>query len=318
MMGKRSHKPYIFMIYLLALAVVAISMTSCLNNAPNIPPTAAFQFSLQGDYAPLQVAFDASGSIDPDGKIVAYYWDFGDGTEGSGKTTTHLYTTPGTYTVSLQVIDDRNATGEAKATVEVLAPPPPGTTPPVASFTFSPQTPQAGEEVTFDASGSYDPASFTPKTIISYSWTFGDGNNGVGKVVKHVYVASGSYSVTLTLTDDEGAQAITQQTVVVSAPSQPPPVASFTFTPQEPIIGEEVTFTAEGSYDPASLRPKSIVSYAWDFGDGRTGTGKVVTHTYNNVGNFQVTLTVTDNEGAKGTAQQTITVGLPAPPPPPS
>ncbi|GAA1582269.1 hypothetical protein GCM10009678_76270 [Actinomadura kijaniata] len=64
------------------------------------------------------------------------------------------------------------------------------------------------------------------------------------------------------------------------------------------------TFDAAGSSDPDG----SITSHAWDFGDGRTGTGETAEHTYDQAGTFEVKLTVTDDRGAKTTATQRVTV----------
>jgi len=293
-------------------------LSSCLDTAPNVPPVAQFQATADDWYAPADVSFDASASVDADGQITAYDWAFGDGSTAAGETVAHTYSSAGTYTVTLRVCDNDGEWEEATEEIQVLVPPSPQNTPPVAQFTVTPQSPTAGEQITFSAASSYDPASVQPKSITAYSWRFGDGQNGTGKTTTHAYAVSGDYQVTLLVTDNEGAQASKQQTLHVAAAAQQPPVAAFTFTPQEPIIGQEVTFTAESSYDPAAVEPKSITSYAWDFGDGETGMGKVTAHIYTTVGDLTVTLTVTDNDGATGNVQHTVSVGVPPPPPPPT
>lgn len=97
------------------------------------------------------------------------------------------------------------------------------------------------------------------------------------------------------------------------------PTASFTFSPQKPKVGETVTFDATASHDPDGF----IVWYEWDFGDGSTGFGEKVFHTYTSPGDYTVTLTVSDNDGFTDTETKVITVveeeevEEPPPPPPP-
>ncbi|MFD4422845.1 PKD domain-containing protein [Agromyces sp. NPDC058484] len=86
----------------------------------NQPPVADFTAVATG----LAVAFDATGSDDPDGTIASYAWDFGDGQTGTGATPTHTYADGGTYTVGLTVTDDDGATGSTSQSVVVTAPPP--------------------------------------------------------------------------------------------------------------------------------------------------------------------------------------------------
>ena len=92
-----------------------------------------------------------------------------------------------------------------------------------------------------------------------------------------------------------------------------PPVASFTCAPKRPIVNQTVIFDASASYDPDG----AIVFYEWDFGDGATASGVVVTHAYSAAGSYTVTLTVTDDAGAANSTSVLITV-LPPPPPTPA
>ncbi len=94
------------------------------TGTPNERPTAAFTVDVAEGDAPLDVRFDASASNDPDGRIVSYAWDFGDGNAGSGRIVTHTYRDPGAYTPSLTVTDDRGATHTATGgPISVFHPP---------------------------------------------------------------------------------------------------------------------------------------------------------------------------------------------------
>ena len=168
--------------------------------------------------------------------------------------------------------------------------------PPLASFTFSTNNLTAS----FSASGSSDPGG----NIVSYTWNFGDGNTGTGVTPSHTYAAAGNYSVTLTVTDNLGATGTQTQSISVTSTSvNTPPLASFTYD----LSNLNVTFDASGSSDSDG----NIVSYAWTFGDGNTGTGVTPSHTYAAAGNYSVILTVTDNVGATGTQTQSVTVTEP-------
>ena len=92
--------------------------------------------------------------------------------------------------------------------------------PPVASFTISPTAGEAPLTVNLDASGSAD----SDGNIVSYEWDFGDGGNGTGVTVEHIFSVAGTYKIKLTVTDDGGKTALaTQQITVVAGGSAPPP-----------------------------------------------------------------------------------------------
>jgi PKD repeat protein len=85
------------------------------------------------------------------------------------------------------------------------------------------------------------------------------------------------------------------------------PVATYTFSPSSPIVGDTITFNASLSYAPG-IPGGEIIEYLWDFGDNNNATGKVVAHSYNKPGSYTVTLTVKDNENLTTTATQRVTI----------
>ena len=173
----------------------------------------------------------------------------------------------------------------------------PGTTPrpPVAVASATPNTGAAPLVVAFTAAGSSD----LDGSIVAYAWDFGDGGSATGAAVTHTYSAAGSFTATLTVTDDSGRTGTADVTVRV-VPR--PPVAVASATPTSGDAPLTVAFTAAGSSDLDG----SIVAYAWDFGDGTGATGAAVTHTYPAGGAYTATLTVTDNDGLTGSAAVTI------------
>jgi len=167
--------------------------------------------------------------------------------------------------------------------------------PPTASFTFS----CTGLSCSFDASASSD----SDGTIVSYAWDFGDGGAGSGLTASHTYAAGGTFSVGLTVTDNGGATGNSAQSVTASGPVNNPPSASFTSS------CTDLACSFDGS--ASSDSDGTIVSYAWDFGDGSTASGVTASHTYAAGGTFNVTLTVTDDGGAANSTSQNVTVSAP-------
>jgi PKD repeat protein len=245
------------------------------------------------------VQFDASGSTDPNGDatIVGYAWDFGDGNTGTGVNPAHTYDAEGLYDVSLTVTDDTGLTGTDATTANIEIVP----QIPVADA-GGPYAGKEGREVNFDGSASFDPDG---GAITAYAWDFGDGSTGIGATPTHVYAAAGSYSVSLIVTDDEGDQSDPASTTAVIDPDEAPTAVSG--GPYAGTVNEAVNFDGSGSFDPDG----TVVGYAWDFGDGTTGTGANPTHAYAATGDFIVTLTVTDDFGnLSAPATTTATIGI--------
>jgi PKD repeat protein len=261
---------------------------------------AAFTFSPSSPAEGVTVSFDAALSSGT-GSIAFYNWNFDDGGSGSGRTVSHRFLGAGTYRVSLTVGDTAGHVGTTTGQVKVVA----GSVP-TAAFEFSPGSPNTNDTIYFNALAS---AAGAGRTITQYLWTFGDGFEANGVSTSHAYAAKNSYSVTLQVTNDAGMTATTTKQITVGAPTAPAvPVASFVVTPVQPIPnGTPVGFDGSGS---TATSPAIIVSYSWDFGDGTSATGPVVTHTFTNTSpaGFIVILTVTDSNGQVGRKSQVVSV----------
>lgn len=160
-------------------------------------------------------------------------------------------------------------------------------TPPTAAFTSS----CSGLTCQFDASGSSGGG-------LSYAWQFGDGQTGSGVSPSHTYAASGSYTVTLTVTSSAGTSTVSHPVSVVKVNQAP--TADFTFS----CNGLDCAFDGTGSDDPDG----TIASYAWTFGDGGTATSPTPGHTYPSAGTWTVQLTVTDSDGATDSVSKQVAV----------
>jgi PKD repeat protein len=166
---------------------------------------------------------------------------------------------------------------------------------PVADFTFSPTNPVVGDKVTF--------TSTSTGSISSYDWSFGDGATGSGGSVSHSYTTAGTYTVTLTIKDVRGTTKSASKPITISRPQV---VASFSYSPTNPREGDTVHFDASASSG-------DITSWTWNFGDGGTGSGKLVDHVFNLAGSYNVSLTVSDGYSSN-TAYQTVNVQALTPP----
>ncbi len=271
------------------------AVTSQQSIAVSTPPpflTTSFAYSPSSPQAGQQVSFtgSASSSTSP----YAFNWSFGDGSTSSTSSATHTYSSSGSYTVILTVKDSGSPQQTATSTQTVSVASPPALT---ASFSYSPSSPQVGQQVTFSASASGGTSPY------GYSWSLGDGSTGTGSLMTHTYSTGGSYTVILTVNDSGSPQRTMTSQQAVSV-SNPPPLLSvgFTYIPSSSEVSQQVTFTASGSGGTLPY------SFSWSFGDGSSSTSNPATHTYSSSGSFSVTVTVTDASGAKASSSQSVSV----------
>jgi PKD repeat protein len=272
------------------------------------PPVACFtQSPSSGVLTNQTVTFNSSCTSDPDNNISGRGWDLdndGQYDDGTATSVTKSFSTPGTYTVRLGVIDSKNEYDVESQTVTVA------NRPPVAAFSISPAAPATGQSVTF-TSTSTDPDG----TVAAQAWdldndSVDDFNDGTGTTATKTFATAGTYTVKLQVTDNRGTTSISRQTVTVANRA---PTANFTISPAAPNTGDPVTFTST-STDPDG----TIASQAWDLDndsvdDFNDGTGTTASKTFATAGTYTVKLQVTDNNGAKHVASKTVNVGNRAP-----
>lgn len=167
-----------------------------------------------------------------------------------------------------------------------------------------PTTGTVGQPVTFSAEGSTAEGG-----IDSYRWDLGDGDRATGPTVVHSYDLAGTFTVFLVITDTAGQAATARHVVAIQAAAQTPPSAVIS-GPSAAQVGETVTFDASASTAGSS----AISTYAWSFGDGSQGSGRVVSHAYGKAGTYYVLLTVTDANGLTDSASHELRVSAPTPP----
>ncbi|GMV28629.1 MAG: hypothetical protein AMXMBFR59_07540 [Rhodanobacteraceae bacterium] len=174
------------------------------------------------------------------------------------------------------------------ATAELYGPDA-GNLPPVANYSHT----------TSNLTATFTDTSSDPDgTLVARIWNFGDGTTSAAANPVKTYAAGGTYTVMLTVTDDDGTSNSVTKSVTVSAPNVAP-TANFSFMTN----GLAATFT-DGSSDSDG----SIVGRSWNFGDGTTSTATNPGKTYAAAGTYTVSLTVTDNGGATHTKTSPVTV----------
>ncbi len=212
--------------------------------------------------------------------IVAWSWNFGDGTTATGSDPTHIYSAPGTYYVSLTVTSSMGCVANVVKMIEVFMPP-------LANFDHTSAC--YGETIQF--------TDLSTGSIISWEWDFGDGNTSTQQNPTHYYTNPGTYTVSLVVTDTNGCfDTETTNLGVFEGPTAE-------FSANTVCLGQATSF-----YDESTSSGLPIVEWFWEFGDGDTSSAQNPFHFYSNYGVYTVTLTVTDLGGCEDQISHVVEV----------
>jgi PKD repeat protein len=212
------------------------------------------------------------------GNPASWSWDFGDGSQGSGKNPQHSYQASGALNIKLTISNGAQSKSVTRP-INVLA----LLTP---DFSFSPGSPKAGDYIQFQDSSAGNPTS--------WSWDFGDGSKSMVKNPQYAYSQAGTYSATLSVSNGYYTKSIAK-TIVVNPVIQ----ADFGYSPTNPVVGTSIQFSDKSS--------GNITTWSWKFGDSGTSSLKNPTHAYSAAGTYNVTLTVSDG-ASSNSMTQTVTV----------
>ena len=270
--------------------------SNCETVSVGQPPVASFTRTPSSPVTGQQVVFTSTSS-DADGTITSTAWDLDDDgqyDDGTGLTAARTFNNNGTFPIRLKVVDNDGQVGTTTQTVTVA------NRPPVAAFNFSPSSPSVGQDVALTSTSS-DPDG----TVVAQAWDLDDDgqyDDATGASASRTFLAAGSHTVRLRVTDDDGVSSTTQQVVNVKSP----PTAAFGSSPASPLTGQTVTFTSTSTDTDGT-----ITSTAWDLDDDGQyddATGGSASRSFSDDGTYTVRLRVTDNHGLTGSVSHTVTV----------
>lgn len=310
---------------LVFLGVLCLSACALLNQSP----IARIVADVLSGGSPLVVTFNGLDSVDSDGTIASYAWEFGDGESDTGATVQHVFVAAKDierFTVTLTVTDDDGATAQTSQTIEVrtdIEAAVGGSGQPTARFTADPFIGFGPLRVEFDGSAS------TPGdgTILAYNWDFGDDQRETGAQQTYTFTPEQTteFTVTLFVWNSQNQVDTAQHKVIVIVPvndtGDDPPIAELTVSDPNQIYESQdrpsIPSLFEVAFDPrgSSADPGHEIEYfAWDFGDGNTEvetSDLEVTHIYALSGpshTYVASLTVFDDQGEEDTVVVNITL----------
>lgn len=221
-----------------------------------------------------------------------WLWDFGDGHASTlnSPNQTHVYNTPGTYDVTLTVIDENGCDSTISPPYQQIV-----LESPLADFSWDPHTGCLNSPIQF--------TDLSSATVIGWDWFFDDGFTSNLQNPIHVFNTAGNFDVTLTVTDTAGCSSSITKTIHINSLPEPD------FITNTPIChGNDVQFTN------LSVSPNGyIIQWIWDFGDGNSVVvdhpdDPDVAHPYAAAGTYQVSLTVIDSDSCEGNIVKQIDV----------
>ena len=242
-------------------------------------PVAYFIPTSNSARAPYTITFTDLSTNSP----TSWYWDFGDGSNSTAQNPVHIYSINGNYTVAL-VASNNYGSNLSIQPLQLPGSLSPGSSP-VANFTANLTTGTAPLTVQFNDTSMNSPTM--------WNWSFGDGNFSSLQNITYTFSSPGSYLVTLTAGNCVGNSSA-NQTIIVS-PLIVTPVVKFISTPTSGIAPLTVQFNDTSVNSPTM--------WNWSFGDGTFSSQQNVTHTFNSVANYTITLTAGNSAGNNSTTQ---------------
>jgi len=244
--------------------------------------------STAGEGTTLSLYAEAS---DVEADTVSIAWDFGDGVTASGENVSHTWADDGDYTVTVTASDeDGDETIETVIiSIHNIAP--------TLEATASAYNGDEGDSFAFSASTN-DVADDT----VTVTWDYGDGDSATGLAVTHTFTDDGTFVVEVIASDEDGG--VTSEKLFITIANVAPTLTNLQL-PSSVKQGEPVTVSIEAT-DPGD----DEVTITWNWGDGTTDEGGTVTHTYDKVGTYTVTVCATDDDGGEDCQQATIPIEL--------
>ncbi len=267
-------KEYLKIMYMKAKIPILIGMLSIFSVCVNAAPHASFTASQTAGCAPLSVQFTSTST-----GAVSYYWDLGNGNTSTLPNPANLYSTPGTYTITLTVTDASGQTDVAVYTnyIQVIGMP-------VSDFSCGIRTSCLDDNLF-----SFNNASTGATT---YLWDFGDGTTSPVVNPVHRYNQSGTFTITLIATNSFGCQDVEIKNLYITV--YPKPNAAIT---------SNITSSCDpGTVFNFSSAGTGVTSWNWSFGDNVSSSLQNPSHIYGVSGTYPVSLIVVDNNGCRDTS----------------